>query len=143
MVRCDVASAVSIGRNVFFASVEAQRSSDLATSFRSSYRLGGFLRLSGLAQDQLIGTRGGLMRLLYYRELTRFDLGSLTQRMYAGISFEAGSVYGPLDPVSWASLRRAGSVYAGADTVIGPVYLGLGYAEGGTKSVYLIIGQRF
>ena len=142
-IRCEVASAASIGRNVLFASVEAQRGSDLATSFRSSYRLGGFLRISGLAQDELIGTRGGLMRLLYYRELTRFDLGSLTQRMYAGISFEAGSVYGPLDPVSFASLRRAGSIYAGADTVIGPVYLGFGYAEGGQKSVYLIIGQRF
>ena len=142
-IRCEVASAASIGRNVLFASVEAQRSSDLATSFRSSYRLGGFLRISGLPQDELTGTRGGLVRLLYYRELTRFDLGSLTQRMYAGISFEAGNAYGPDDPVSWASLRRAGSVYAGADTVIGPVYLGLGYAEGGRKSVYLIIGQRF
>jgi len=94
---------------VLFASVEAQRSSDLATSYGSAYRLGGFLRISGLAQDQLLGTRGGLMRLLYYRELTRFDLGSLTQRMYAGFSVEAGAVYGPLDSVSWASLRRAGS----------------------------------
>jgi len=128
---------------VLFASVEAQRSSDLATSYGSAYRLGGFLRISGLAQDQLLGTRGGLMRLLYYRELTRFDLGSLTQRMYAGFSVEAGAVYGPLDSVSWASLRRAGSIYAGADTVIGPVYLGVGYAEGGRRSVYLIVGQRF
>jgi NTE family protein len=63
--------------------------------------------------------------------------------MYAGFSLEAGAVYGPLDPVSWASLRRAGSIYAGADTVVGPVYLGVGFAEGGRRSVYLIIGQRF
>ncbi len=142
-VRCEIAKAATIGRNVFLASVEAQRSSDDATSLSSVYRLGGFLRLSGLAQDQLTGGRGGLARLVYYRELTRFDLGSLTQRMYAGASVEAGSVYGPFDPVTWASLRRAGSIYVGADTVLGPVHLGVGYAEGGLKRVYLIVGQRF
>jgi NTE family protein len=100
-------------------------------------------RLSGLHPDQLIGIKGGMARLLYYRELTTFNLGSMTQRMYAGFSCEAGAVYNQRDPVTWPSLRRAGSVFVGADTVLGPAYLGYGYEESGQQSAYIIIGRRF
>jgi NTE family protein len=63
--------------------------------------------------------------------------------MYAGFSAETGNVYSAGDPVNWASLRLAGSVYVGADTVLGPAYLGYGYCQGGEQSFYIIIGRRF
>jgi NTE family protein len=80
---------------------------------------------------------------MYYRQLTSFNLGSMTQRMYAGFSAETGNVYTTGDPVNWASLRLAGSVFVGADTVLGPAYLGFGYCQGGEQSAYIIIGRRF
>jgi NTE family protein len=141
--RIEAGSAGSIGKNILFGSFEASSSTTGTENLNSRMFLGGFLRLSGLARNQLVGDKGGIARLLYYRELTRFDLGSMTQRMYAGFSLEAGNVYGSDDPVTWSSLRRAGSVFVGADTIVGPAYIGYGYSEGGKDVVYLIIGQRF
>jgi NTE family protein len=135
--------AGSIGKNVLFGSVEVASTNTGTASLSNQSFLGGFLHLSGLAENQLVGEQALFAKLLYYRELSSFDLGSLTQRMYMGISLEGGNVYAPGDPLTWPSLRYSGSIYAGADTVVGPAYLGFGYAEGGRKSVYLIIGQRF
>jgi NTE family protein len=133
----------SIGKNVLFGSVEVASTNTGTANLTNQTFLGGFLHLSGLAENQLVGEQALFAKLLYYRELTSFDLGSLTQRMYVGFSLEGGNVYAPADPLTWPSLRYSGSIYAGADTVVGPAYLGFGYAEGGRKSVYLIIGQRF
>jgi NTE family protein len=138
-----IGQAMTLGRNVVFLSIEAQNIFDGLAVIDNVATFGGFLRLSGLHEDQLIGTKGGLTRLMYYRELTKFNLGSMTQRMYAGFSLEAGGVYDTGDPVSWPSLRRAGSIFVGADTVLGPAYLGYGYEESGQQSAYIIIGRRF
>lgn len=142
-VRVGVAQAYSVGRDVVFGSLEASTGAAAELDLRNAALLGGFLRLSGLASNELLGTKGGLARFLYYRELTRFSLGSLTQRMYAGFSLEAGNAYDPGDPVTWSSLRRSASLFAGADTVLGPAFAGVGWSEGGRTAFYLIIGQRF
>ena len=134
---------MTAGKNTVFLSVEWH---DVITGpllIDNAYTLGGFLRLSGLNANQLIGSRGGLARLMYYRELTTFNLGSMTQRMYAGFSAETGNVYNTGDPVTWPSLRLSGSLFVGADTVLGPAYLGYGYDSSGQESGYLIIGRRF
>jgi NTE family protein len=138
-----VGKAIDIGKNIIFLSAEASDVFDGAVAIDNVYTLGGFLHLSGLQPYQLVGSRGGLARFMYYRELTSFSLGSLTQRMYAGFSAEVGNTYNSGDVVNWASLRLAGSVYVGADTVLGPAYLGYGYEESGQTAAYLIIGQRF
>jgi NTE family protein len=110
---------------------------------QETYFLGGFLRLSGLHNDELFGESGGLARLMFYRELSSFTLGTLTQKMYAGISLEAGNAYLEDDPVSLATLRYSAAIYVGAATILGPAYIGYGYSEGGRSAVYLVIGQRF
>jgi NTE family protein len=134
---------MEFGKNIVSLGAEVSSIVNGATVIDNAYALGGLFRLSGLEPNQLIGQRGGLARLMYYRELSAFDLGSLTQRMYAGISAEAGNVYAIGDPVTVESLRAAGSLFVGADTVLGPAYLGYGYEESGQDAVYLIIGQRF
>ena len=139
----EAGQAMTFGRNTVSASAEISTIVSGATVIDNVYALGGLFRLSGLEPDQLIGERGGLARLLYYRELTTFSLGSLTQRMYAGISAEAGNVYLFGDPVTVKSLRWATSLFLGADTVLGPAYLGYGYEQDGQKAAYLIIGQKF
>jgi NTE family protein len=134
---------MTLGKNAVVLSAEARDIIEGSKQIDNVATLGGFTRLSGLHPDQLIGLKGGLARVLYYRELTTFNLGSMTQRMYAGFSGEVGAVYNEGDPVTWPSLRRAGSVFVGADTVLGPAYLGYGYEESGQQSAYIIIGRRF
>jgi NTE family protein len=80
---------------------------------------------------------------MYYHELTTFNLGSMTQRMYVGFSAESGNTYAPGDAVTWPSLRLAASVFVGADTVLGPAYFGYGYEDSGQQSAYIVIGRRF
>jgi NTE family protein len=138
-----ISKAMTKGKNTVFLTAEA---SDIITGpplIDNIYALGGLFRLSGLHEGQLLGERGGLARFMYYRELTTFSLGSMTQRMYAGFSVETGNVYNTGDPVTWSSLRLAGSIFVGADTILGPAYLGYGYEDTGQESAYIIIGRRF
>ena len=37
----------------------------------------------------------------------------------------------------------AGSLFLGVDTLLGPIYMGFGHAEGGENSVYLFLGRVF
>jgi NTE family protein len=139
----DLSQAKSLGKNVLFGTVELTATQARLSEIPEFYRLGGFLRLSGLHNDELLGEDGGLARLTYYRELSSFSLGSLTQKMYAGISIEAGNAYNRGEPVTVKSLRAAGSIFVGANTIVGPAYVGYGYTDGGRNAFYVVIGQRF
>jgi NTE family protein len=141
--RIVLGKAMRIEKDVVFLSVEASDIISGATVIDNAISLGGFLRLSGLHDNQLFGQRGGLARLMYYHELTTFNLGSMTQRMYVGFSAESGNTYAPGDAVTWPSLRLAASVFVGADTVLGPAYFGYGYEDSGQQSAYIVIGRRF
>jgi NTE family protein len=109
----------------------------------SACSLGGFLRLSGLGQSELLGDKSVFGGLIGYYALKRIDLGALTQGVYAGLSLEAGQVFLKDDTVSWDRLLTGGSFFLGARTVLGPVYLGYGYTEGGRDRIYFLLGQRF
>jgi NTE family protein len=36
----------------------------------------------------------------------------------------------------------AGSIFVGADSNIGPIYIGFGLAEGGTNAIYFSLGAK-
>ena len=135
--------AFTFGRNTLFPGMEAGWTPEGATTVGSAFRLGGLGRLSGLHQDELLGEKYGLARLVYYRELKGLDLGTLSNRVYAGASLEAGNAYTEGEPVTAGSLRHGGGVFLGAKTVIGPVYLGYGFGDGGDRLVYFFFGERF
>jgi NTE family protein len=42
--------------------------------------------------------------------------------------------------MSFDSMLMNGSVFLGLDTLIGPVYLAAGFAEGGRSNFYLFVG---
>jgi NTE family protein len=46
-----------------------------------------------------------------------------------------------LEAWSVGETRKAASVFVGADTVIGPLYLGAGHTFGGQSAVYLFLGR--
>ena len=135
--------AVTTGRVTFYPSVEGCALLNGQASLSTSCRLGGLLHLSGLGQDELLGERSIFGSLRAYVALARLDLGPLTQGIYGGISLETGNVYQVSDTIDWQSLLTGGSIFLGARTAIGPVYLGYGVTEGGRDNVYLVIGQRF
>jgi NTE family protein len=100
------------------------------------YRLGGFLNLSGFNQRELSGPYAGLARAIYLREL-----GTGLVRTYAGASLEAGNTWQDQGDIRLDQTRIAGSLFLGADTILGPVYIGYGHADGGNNAVYLYLGR--
>ena len=100
--------------------------------------LGGFLNLSGLQPLQLWGNYAAIGRLIVYKRL--IQLPSLVGTgVYLGGSFETGGTWMKSADIG-DGLRYAGSVFVGAGTILGPLYLSYGLADGGNHSFYLALG---
>ena len=105
-----------------------------------AFSLGGPLNLSGFQANQLLGTGMRLGRLIYYYRLG--EAGRFLNAYYVGGSVEAGNVSERLNGPSSPGLIWASLLFVGADTIIGPLYLATGYAEGGHTAVYLFLGKQ-
>lgn len=105
------------------------------------FELGGPNRLSGLFLDQLTGTRYQLATLNYYYRYASLPT-QLGRGAYIGFSLEAGRINDPFMQGPWDATHSA-SLYWGADTILGAVYIGYGYSDLGQNSLYLMIGPRF
>jgi NTE family protein len=132
----------SWGANTLQPGIEIGVNLDTPVSYMNEFTLGGPGRLSGLAVDELAGDDAGLARVVYYRRVAGLDLSSMRIRTFIGGTLETGNVYDKGDPVTMASLRFSGSVFVGADTPIGPIYLGWGLSEGGRDRIYISFGRR-
>ena len=104
--------------------------------------LGGFLNLSGLSRGTLFGQNSALAELVYYRKITEITPG-LGRALYGGVSVEAGEVWADARDFHIGNAVIAGSIFLGADTSLGGLYLGVGVAEGGNAAVYLQLGSLF
>ena len=103
------------------------------------FPLGGFLRLSGLERGEISGPHAALSRLVYYRRVGE-PTGLLDTPLYLGFSAEAGNVWQNRSDMDFDSLRLNGSLFAGFDTFIGPVYIAAGFAENGRSNFYVFVG---
>ena len=102
------------------------------------FQWGGFLQQSGYATGALYGQQLTFGRLVYsYRILNQ----TLLQGLYAGVSAELGRMRQPLVTTNSTELLKSSALFLGADTPVGPVYLGFGWAADGNKSAYLYLGR--
>ena len=129
----------SSGKNSFLFNYEAGYSFDDEAPIERWFELGGFGRLSGLVPDQLSGRQLGLFSLAYHRRLNDIEI----LPAYAGITLETGNVWQYADDISFSDLRKSGSIFVGANTPIGPVYLAWGYSDNGDSTVYFYLGNPF
>lgn len=104
-----------------------------------TFTLGGPLRLSAYRINEFSGQRLSFGRLMYYnRTLPLPDI--LGAGLYVGASAEVGQLSGLDAGFGTPGTVWSGSVFLGADTFIGPAYLGLGIGESGRYSVYFLLG---
>jgi NTE family protein len=136
--------AWSFGGTTVQPGIEYGENIDDVESFFALYDLGGLFRLSGLGTKELLGDRAALVRVIAYHRLFRFEMAGIKVRMYAGASAEMGNAFLFEDTsFTWDTMTKAGSVFVGADTFLGPAILAYGFAEGGRQRVYLAIGDSF
>lgn len=106
------------------------------------HTLGGFLNLSGLNTNELIGERTALARVMGYQRVVSI-FPTLGTGMYVGMSLETGRVWNPLFSTPYNNWVTAGSLFLGIDTVLGPLYTAYGQAEGGRRAGYLYLGVNY
>jgi NTE family protein len=136
--------ARSWGKNtaILWASAGTLLDADEADE-RSFFPLGGFLNLSGLSAESLIGPQFAIARLIYYRQVGSGGEGLLNVPMYAGMSLELGNAWERRTDMSLGSARKDMSLFFGLDTFLGPAWLAAGYDNDGRKALYLSLGHSF
>jgi NTE family protein len=108
-------------------------------STQGPYALGGFQQLSGYQPGQLTGNTLVFGRATYYQRLKETPL--LTRGLFIGGSLELGNAWSSRRDIRGSDLRHAMSLFVGADTGLGPMYVALGHAPQGGTAVYLFIGR--
>lgn len=103
------------------------------------FTLGGFHNLSGYASGQLNGNHLLLARATWYMRLQQSV--ALTRGFFVGATLEAGNVWLDHRRVSLNDLRAGSSLFLGADTGLGPMYLGITSAPRGSTGLMFFIGR--
>lgn len=109
-----------------------------ALPLQDAFSAGGFLNLSGYQRDEILASRMTLARAVYRHRVAGGT--SFLPGLYVGASVEGADVAERLNGPS--PLRTlGGSLFLSAESVLGPFYLGIGWAEGGRTSLYLTVGR--
>jgi NTE family protein len=137
--------ARSWGRNTAIVWTTAGTRLDSDTDVvRSFFSLGGFLNMSGVTPDALVGPHFAIVRGIYYRQIgTSSGQGFLDVPVYLGASLEKGNVWDSRRDISFGSAKTNGSIFLGLDTFLGPVYFATGFDDGGNSAYYLFLGRTF
>jgi NTE family protein len=134
-----IVSSKSFGNNILTGSLRYDTTTADIAPPQDLFGIGGFWDLSGYAENELSGQHVARLSGAYYRKL-----GSVRQTSaYAGLSFETGNAWASRGEISMNSAIDAASIWFGADTPIGPVYLAYGKSEDDRNSIYFFIGSTF
>ncbi|MBI5040075.1 MAG: BamA/TamA family outer membrane protein, partial [Gammaproteobacteria bacterium] len=128
----------TFGQNTLGLSGQVHTTVDGVAPVQERYRLGGFLRLSGYDENSLSGQQAATVAVMAYRRYEPLPILS----WYIGASLEYGGVWEDRDDIGSNGIA-AGSLFVGADTPIGPLYLGYGHAEQGRDAAFFYLGRPF
>jgi len=100
---------------------------------------GGLFRMSGFAENELRGSRFAIGSLRAARALA----GETARNpIFVGASLEAGSVLPSGVGLTWDRTIVNGSLYVSVDSLLGPIYLYVGFAEEGRRSWGFSLGRQ-
>ncbi len=127
------------GVHTFNVGARVAYASQIPFGAADEYALGGFQQLSGYREGQVAGNYLLFGRLTYYQRLP-YKLG-VARALFVGGSLEAGNAWSQRSDITLRQLRGAGSLFVGADTGIGPLYLSIVSAPRGYTGLYLFLGR--
>ena len=133
-------AAWSRNRWTWLAGLEGGTALKGALPLADAFTLGGARRMSGFANDQLLGGEYTFGRIEgQYRLNFASPLYGLS--LIAGVVAEAGRMNKVLTDASLSGWQRSFGAYLAASTFLGPVYLGVAEAKNGRGRFYLFIGS--
>jgi len=128
--------ARSWGENTFEGGIDYRTTVSGDAPPERRFRGGGLFNFSGFEFNQLSGQQYGRLIGTYRRKILQFGLGDV----WAGTSVEYGNVWENRDDIDIGDGLFAGSLFLGAQTILGPLFFGYGVAEGGASSFYIYLG---
>ena len=140
-VETEIEGTWSHGKNSWHLGALYATTLDSKNAIQDLFTLGGFLRLSGLDRGEISGPHAAMARVMYYRRVSESTGGIFEVPIYLGASAEIGNTWQTRSDISFDSALVNGSLFAGFDTLIGPVYLAAGFGEGGRNNYYLFFGS--
>lgn len=140
-LEADYLSAWSRGKSTLQLGLSYATTFDADDLPQEYFPMGGFLRLSGLERGRISGPHAALGRLIYYRLVSDYTGGLFDVPVYLGGSLEAGGVWQSRSDMSFDSSVTSGSLFAAFDAYFGAIYFAAGFAEGGERTYYLLIGS--
>lgn len=136
-------TAVSRGRHSLLFQFSASGSPDRDLPPVARTLLGGPLRLSGYRYGEVWADQTVYARSAYYRRMTKLP-EALGRGVYIGADYEWAKLKAYASSGADEGVRRSVSLFVGADTVLGPLYLGAGYSpEADVVRYYLLFGQPY
>lgn len=137
----DARIARDFGDYVFHGRVRAGGSPSGTLPVYDALALGGFLNMSGFANNQIVGDSLRYASVRGEKIIGRLPLG-LRGDMRVGIGLETGKVDGRYSETALNGWQDSLALYVGGETPIGPVYLGYGYSPEGSSNFFLSVGKR-
>lgn len=140
-VRMEVlaSTAMTWGRHTLNLGTRLARTNRLAIGAVDEYSLGGFQQLSGFRVGQVSGNVLAFGRMTYYQRLPWES--PLARAMFAGGSLELGNAWLRRSDARLRELLVGRSLFIGADTALGPLYLSVVSAPKGYTGLYLFLGR--
>jgi NTE family protein len=139
----DASWAASSGPHSLHLGLVAAGSPDRELPAAGRYTLGGLFRLSGYRYGELAADQVVLASASYYRLVTTLP-EALGRGVYLGATLEWASLRNYALEAPSPGNRNSMALFLGADTVLGPLYVGVAYAARvGEPRYYLLIGQPY
>jgi NTE family protein len=136
----DAGKAFSSGANTLALNLRGGSAFGDEMPYYDQFPLGGFLKLSGYANEQFRGNAYAFGSLVYYRQVTTLT-PPLGKGLYLGGSLEVGRHWDVIEALNPSETRYGGSIFFGADTWLGPFFLGFGLSGEGDTTGYVTLGK--
>ncbi|MBK9374255.1 MAG: patatin-like phospholipase family protein [Holophagales bacterium] len=106
------------------------------------FTLADFSRVSALSRENVAGERAASLSASVSHRIASLPT-RIGRGVYVGGTFELARVWTRREETSLSGLRPAGGIYAGADTVLGPIYAGIVSGYGGSTNFFVFLGRPF
>ena len=136
----ETTKALSSGPNTLVAHLRGGTAFGAEMPYYDQFPLGGFLKLSGYANEQFRGNEYAFGSLVYYRRLSTLT-PPLGKGLYVGGSLEVGRQWDVIELLNPSETRYGGSLFFGADTWLGPFFVGFGLSGEGETTGYVNLGR--
>lgn len=128
--------------NTGFVELETGSSLGSQLPLQALFRIGGLHSFSGFETGELTGEAFGVLRAGFSRPLTG-DIDLVGTRVHVAAWFELGNAWVSTGAADLDELRYAGTLSLWANTLLGPLHLAQGWADGGHAMLYVSLGQQF